>query len=213
MKKSISIRFVLVTTALLASASLVVLPFTASAHNGVDHEAEARVEKMETIVELLEQLRDLLAMQVEMKGLTPVTYSDEHHMHDDDHDMDLSGIHIMADGSVMLGNGEVLHDATVNDEGMIVLADGTEVEPVMDMRSDDDHDHEDEEEGVSMHIEIHDGMTHVHYTNEDGEYTEFFVDADIEDEDAVISATAEETGLDEDTVRALIDFDEVIVWD
>lgn len=46
----------------------------------------------------------------------------------------LDGIHIMADGTVMLGNGEALSDATINDEGVIVLGDGTEVEPVMDMR-------------------------------------------------------------------------------
>ena len=49
-------------------------------------------------------------------------------------DMDLSGIHIMGDGSVMLGDGTTLTDASVNADGMIVLGDGTEVEPMMDMR-------------------------------------------------------------------------------
>ncbi len=49
-------------------------------------------------------------------------------------DMDLSGVHIMADGSVMLGDGTTISDATVNSAGMIVLPDGTEVKPMMDMR-------------------------------------------------------------------------------
>lgn len=51
-------------------------------------------------------------------------------------ELDLSGIHIMPDGSVMLGNGETLFDAYVTPEGMIVLGDGREVDPVIDMRSD-----------------------------------------------------------------------------
>lgn len=47
----------------------------------------------------------------------------------------IEGIHIMADGSVMLGTGETLADATVTTEGMIELGSGELVEPVMDMRS------------------------------------------------------------------------------
>lgn len=46
----------------------------------------------------------------------------------------LDGIHIMADGTIMLGNGEALTDATISDEDMIILGDGTEVDPVMDLR-------------------------------------------------------------------------------
>lgn len=64
----------------------------------------------------------------------------EHHEADSHGDMDLSGIHIMGDGTVMLGNGEALDDATVNDEGMIVLGDGTVVEPEHDLRADDSDD-------------------------------------------------------------------------
>lgn len=47
---------------------------------------------------------------------------------------DLAGIHIMADGSVMLGNGEVLTDAEVLANGDIRLSDGRVVTPIMDMR-------------------------------------------------------------------------------
>lgn len=47
---------------------------------------------------------------------------------------DLTGIHIMPDGSVMLGNGETLGDASVNDEGMIILNDGRVIKPLMDLR-------------------------------------------------------------------------------
>lgn len=46
----------------------------------------------------------------------------------------LAGIHIMADGSVMLGNGAVVSDATITDDDMIKLGDGTLVEPTADMR-------------------------------------------------------------------------------
>lgn len=51
---------------------------------------------------------------------------------------DLSGIHIMADGSVMLGDGDILEGATVTEDGMIMLPDGDLVEPVMDMREGGD---------------------------------------------------------------------------
>jgi hypothetical protein len=63
-------------------------------------------------------------------------HNDEHEEdeHSDDEDMDLEGIHIMMDGTVMLGNGEELADATITDEGMIMLADGTLVEPGVDLR-------------------------------------------------------------------------------
>jgi hypothetical protein len=60
--------------------------------------------------------------------------TDEHEDDHDDDEMDLDGIHIMGDGTVMLGDGTVVDDATVNDEGMIVLSDGTEVEPEFDLR-------------------------------------------------------------------------------
>jgi len=48
---------------------------------------------------------------------------------------DLSGIHIMPDGSVMLGNGETLNDALVTEDNMIELGDGRIVKPAMDLRS------------------------------------------------------------------------------
>lgn len=56
--------------------------------------------------------------------------------HEDDHDedTDLDGIHIMGDGTVMLGNGEVVEDATVTEDGMIMLANGEMVEPEFDLR-------------------------------------------------------------------------------
>lgn len=62
--------------------------------------------------------------------------SDESMEADHDHadEEDLSGIHIMPDGSVMLGDGSMLPDATVTEDGMILLPDGDLVEPVMDLR-------------------------------------------------------------------------------
>jgi len=75
------------------------------------------------------------------------TFKDDHHDEDEDgHEhgdevhtshagMDgIEGIHIMPDGSVMLGTGAVVTDATITANGMIVLGDGTEVEPTADMR-------------------------------------------------------------------------------
>ncbi len=58
-------------------------------------------------------------------------------------------IHIMANGDVMLGNGEVVTDANITSDGKIVLSNGEVVAPVMDMRSaaaksgqaTDNHDH------------------------------------------------------------------------
>ncbi|MCE9541574.1 hypothetical protein K8R03_03380 [Candidatus Kaiserbacteria bacterium] len=52
--------------------------------------------------------------------------------------IDTSGIHIMADGSVMLANGTTVPDATVTASGMIRMPDGTVVKPAMDMRAGGD---------------------------------------------------------------------------
>ncbi len=49
----------------------------------------------------------------------------------------IEGIHIMPDGSVMLGTGETVTSASVNADGMIVWEDGTLIKPLMDMRSAD----------------------------------------------------------------------------
>lgn len=46
----------------------------------------------------------------------------------------IEGIHIMPDGSVMLGTGETLDDTTIADDGMIILGSGEIVKPLMDMR-------------------------------------------------------------------------------
>jgi len=48
--------------------------------------------------------------------------------------IDLTGIHIMTDGTVMLGSGEALEGAEVMDDGIIKLPSGEMVTPVMDMR-------------------------------------------------------------------------------
>jgi len=62
--------------------------------------------------------------------------SEDHDMDDseDEHEDDTEGIHIMSDGTVMLGNGEEVPDATITDDGMIMLADGELVEPEFDLR-------------------------------------------------------------------------------
>ncbi len=61
--------------------------------------------------------------------------SEAEEVHDSHAGMEgLDGIHIMADGTVMLGTGAVVSDATINDDNMIVLGDGSVVEPAADMR-------------------------------------------------------------------------------
>lgn len=47
---------------------------------------------------------------------------------------DYAGIHVMSDGTIMLGDGSELETATITDEGMIMLEDGTLLEPVYDLR-------------------------------------------------------------------------------
>ncbi|MFT5036932.1 MAG: hypothetical protein ACI9VM_000502 [Candidatus Azotimanducaceae bacterium] len=58
------------------------------------------------------------------------TEEDEHHTDE----VDLDGIHIMADGTIMLGTGVALTDATLTNDGMIMLADGDTIEPEFDLR-------------------------------------------------------------------------------
>lgn len=76
----------------------------------------------------------------------------------------MPGIHIMADGSVMLGDGNIVDDANVNDDGNIVLEDGIVVEPVLDLRNASDeeiaeHGMEDMHmEGGSMEMESEGSM-------------------------------------------------------
>jgi hypothetical protein len=47
----------------------------------------------------------------------------------------LDGLHIMADGSLMLGDGSMVETATVNEDGMVVLENGDLVQPEMDLRN------------------------------------------------------------------------------
>lgn len=68
-------------------------------------------------------------------------------------EIDTTGIHIMADGSVMLGNGEMLEEAHVTEAGMISLPDGTMVKPTMDLRSG----------GDTMESDNHMDMGHMHH--------------------------------------------------
>lgn len=94
----------------------------------------------------IEDEDEVIAAIAEETGLSEdeveaaATFPEHHDEHEDEvHESHagmegLDGIHIMADGSVMLGNGAVVTDATVNDDDMIVLGDGTLVEPEMDMR-------------------------------------------------------------------------------
>lgn len=125
----------------------------------MDEDMDSNQAKMMALVEILQQLIALLTKQVEMQAdaSAEASMGDEHdhsthdhdeHEHDDEEahdehmdDMDetdeedpYAGIHIMGDGSVMLGNGEVVADATVTADGMIELADGTLLEPEMDLR-------------------------------------------------------------------------------
>lgn len=198
MTKAFSLKLIIASLVFSLVFAFSLTPALA-AHDDEHMEDSSRIEQLETLLGLLQQLVALLQDKVAMQ-------SDEH-MEDDSmssSDMDLSGIHIMADGSVMLGDGTVLDDASVNDEGMIVLGDGTEVEPVYDMRADSEY------EPNTMWIEIHDGMTHVHYVDGDGELDTFFVNSDVSDEAAVIDEVVEETGLDEADVTDMLDFDEIV---
>lgn len=53
-------------------------------------------------------------------------------------DEGMDGIHIMADGTVMLGTGEVVETARVDENGMIIWQDGRVIKPLMDLRSPED---------------------------------------------------------------------------
>lgn len=193
---TLTLRVTLTGFAALIAFALAFTPVLA--HNGEDHSDDStRVEKMEALVALLQQLVALLTQQAEHA-------LDDEHGHESSTDMDLSGIHIMADGTVMLGSGEEVHDATVNDEGMIVLSDGRVIEPVSDLRSDLET-----AEWPSMWAEVHNDTTHIHYLNEDGELSTFFVESEVTDQAGVIADVAAETGLDEDTVESLLSFDDV----
>jgi hypothetical protein len=53
---------------------------------------------------------------------------------DEKADVSLDGIHIMENGMVMLGNGEMVEGAIVTDDGKIMLKNGDIVLPMMDLR-------------------------------------------------------------------------------
>lgn len=82
--------------------------------------------------------------ETEVEAAVSFASSDIHddeagHEEDEDHESDheedeLAGIHIMADGTIMLGSGEEVEDATITDDGMILLSDGSTVEPAFDLR-------------------------------------------------------------------------------
>jgi hypothetical protein len=58
---------------------------------------------------------------------------DEKHAHDAS-DENIEGIHIMANGTVMNGEGEEVHGAVITADGKIMLEDGDIVEPEFDLR-------------------------------------------------------------------------------
>lgn len=121
-------------------------------------------QQMRALLAVLERLIELLQKQVALKADIAHNddshEAEEEHEHEDEdeddhdhededeHDEDehedeeeeeedddeYAGIHIMADGTIMLGNGEEVEDATITDDDMIELADGTILEPEMDLR-------------------------------------------------------------------------------
>lgn len=54
--------------------------------------------------------------------------------HDEDTQEDVRGIHIMADGSIMWGNGTAVEGATTTEDGKVKLSDGTIIIPAFDLR-------------------------------------------------------------------------------
>lgn len=133
------------------------LEISAEAHGGVthihvyEHGKQTDAFFLEAIT--LEQETEIITAVAERAGYSEaeveaaITFPVDEHAHDDeseeeehaneeheDEEMDLEGIHIMSDDTVMLGSGEVVADATVTTDGMIMLADGTMVEPEMDLR-------------------------------------------------------------------------------
>lgn len=63
-----------------------------------------------------------------------------------------------------------------------------------------------EEGELMIEVEIHDDVTHVHVTYENGDTESFNVDADYSDEEAVIADIVAETGLDEEDVEDAVEF-------
>jgi hypothetical protein len=54
--------------------------------------------------------------------------------HDEDADEDVSGIHIMANGIIMWGNGTEVHGATITADDKVKLSDGRIITPKFDLR-------------------------------------------------------------------------------
>ncbi len=94
------------------------------------------IEDEDEVIAAIAEETGLSEAEVEAAATFP-EHHDEHEdeVHESHAGMEgLDGIHIMADGTIMLGNGAVVTDATINDDDMIVLGDGTLVEPEIDMR-------------------------------------------------------------------------------
>ncbi len=202
----------LVFTAMPASAQEVEHHEEHEMHDEVEMSSDSKIEQMQALVVLLTELLELL----QQKAMAV-----DSHTHEDS-TVDLDGIHIMANGDVMNGDGEILEGVAVTEDGMIELTDGTFVEPVMDMRPADEESHEEhaheheggsEDEALSIRFEIHDGNTHVHYTDADGELTTFFVDSEVTDEAGVLAEIATELEITEAEAEEMTDFSNVVVWE
>jgi hypothetical protein len=94
-------------------------------------------------------------------------------------DSSLEGIHIMEDGTVMLGNGEMAEGASVTADGMIQLSNGDIVSPFMDLRGGESMvmDDEDVDEAMDMdNDDVNEAMDMIYDDmNEDG----MFEDKDV----------------------------------
>jgi hypothetical protein len=171
-----SLALVLVTALIIAS-----MPFAFTfAHDGEDHSADApkrekTVAELEAMLSLLQQLVKLLQEQRALTGgatsITTVMTS------------------VVSTGGKTTSGADGM-DGTAGEDGEDGAHDGEDGHSGHDGADGTN----DDKEVFAIEIETHHGDTHVHMRYVDAPEEQFFVDADIDDEEALIEDIHEKTG-------------------
>jgi hypothetical protein len=162
------------------------------AHGDEDHSAEPKHEKsvaeLEAMLALLQKLVALLQEQRAMGGGASITTV-------------MSSV-VSTGGHTM--SGEAGHNGTAGEDGENGAHDGEDGHSGHDGEDGEDGAHGDEAKKFAIEVETHNGKTHVHVRYIDKAEEQFYVNADIDDEDEVIEDIHDKTGLPESVIEPAI---------
>ncbi len=188
MQRTLTLPFAVFIIVAMLIASM---PFAfANAHGDEDHSADAgkhekTVAELEQMLALLKQLVALLQQQKALGGTTAIS---------------TTVISTVSTGGHS-ATGDDGHDGEDGEDGHDGAEDGHDGHSGAD--GEDGHDGEDgdDAETFAIEVETHNGKTHVHVRYVDKDEQQFYVNADIDDEDDLIEDIHDKTDLPKSVIE------------